>query len=87
MSDRALSASVGMSIWDVLPQMRNALEPRLRQVVEGGRPVPNIEISAGSNMRADQTRDYQVTFYPNPIERQPPARRRCRHGGVGRHGA
>ena len=64
MSDRALSAAVGMSIWDVLPQMREALEPRLKQVVEGGRPVPNIEISAGSNMRADQTRDYQVTFYP-----------------------
>ncbi len=64
MSDRALSAAVGMSIWDVLPQMREALEPRLKQVVEGGRPVPNIEISAGSNLRADQTRDYQVTFYP-----------------------
>ena len=64
MSDRALSAAVGMSIWDVLPQMREALEPRLKQVVEGGRSVPNIEISAGSNLRADQTRDYQVTFYP-----------------------
>ena len=64
MSDRALSAAVGMSIWEVLPQMREALEPRLKQVVEGGRPVPNIEISAGSNLRADQTRDYQVTFYP-----------------------
>ena len=64
MSDRALSAAVGSSIWDVLPQMREALEPRLRQVVDGGRPVPNIEIRAGSNTRAEQIRDYQVTFYP-----------------------
>ena len=60
MSDRALSASVGASIWDVLPQLREPLEGRLRQVVEGGRPIPNIEVRAGDN----RPRDYQVTFYP-----------------------
>ena len=60
MSDRALSASVGSSIWDVLPQLREPLESRLRQVVEGGRPIPNIEVRAGDG----KTRDYQVTFYP-----------------------
>ncbi|WP_237476864.1 response regulator [Lichenibacterium dinghuense] len=64
MSDRALSASggavVGASIWDVLPQLREPLEARLRQVVEGGRPIPNIEVRAGDG----KVRDYQVTFYP-----------------------
>ena len=60
MSDRALSASVGASIWDVLPQLREPLEARLRQVVDGGRPIPNIEVRAGDN----RPRDYQVTFYP-----------------------
>ena len=60
MSDRALSATVGASIWDVLPQLREPLEARLRQVVEGGRPIPNIEVRAGD----DRPRDYQVTFYP-----------------------
>ena len=64
MSDRALSAAVGLSIWDVVPHLRTALEARLRQVVDGGRPVPNIEVQAGSNLRRDQMRDYQVTFYP-----------------------
>ncbi len=60
MSDRALSASVGASIWDVLPQLREPLDARLRQVVEGGRPIPNIEVRAGEG----KPRDYQVTFYP-----------------------
>ena len=60
MSDRALSAAVGASIWDVLPQLREPLEARLRQVVEGGRPIPNIEVRAGDG----KPRDYQVTFYP-----------------------
>ncbi|RYC32092.1 response regulator [Lichenibacterium minor] len=60
MSDRALSATVGASIWDVLPQLREPLEARLRQVVEGGRPIPNIEVRAGDG----KPRDYQVTFYP-----------------------
>ena len=60
MSDRALSASIGASLWDVLPQLRAPLENRLRQVVEGGRPIPNIEVRAGD----EKPRDYQVTFYP-----------------------
>ena len=64
MSDRALSAEVGVSIWDVVPHMREAFEPRLRQVVDGGRPMSNVEIQAGSNLRRDQVRDYQVSFYP-----------------------
>ena len=64
MSDRALSAGVGVSIWDVVPHMREALETRLHQVVEGGRPVSNVDIQAGSNLRKDQIRDYQVSFYP-----------------------
>ncbi len=64
MSERALSAAVGVSIWDVVPQMREALEDRLGQVLDGGRTIANVEIQAGSNLRRDQVRDYQVTFYP-----------------------
>ena len=64
MSDRALSAGVGTSIWEVVPQLREALEPRLGLVVDGGRSVANVDIQAGSNLRQDQTRDYQVSFYP-----------------------
>ncbi len=64
MSDRALGASVGSSIWDVLPDLRESLEARLRQVVEGGRAVPNLEVAADSNTRPDQRREFQMSFYP-----------------------
>ncbi len=64
MSDRALGASVGGSIWDVLPDLRHTLEPRLLQVVEGGRAVPNMEVRADSNTRPDQVREFQISFYP-----------------------
>ncbi|MGI4977926.1 MAG: response regulator [Janthinobacterium lividum] len=64
MSDRALGAAVGTSIWDVLPDLRASLEPRLRGVVEGGRPVPNLEVAADSNTRPDQRREFQMSFYP-----------------------
>ena len=64
MSDRALSAGVGVSIWEVVPHLREALETRLGQVLDGGRSISNVDIQAGSNLRADQVRDYQVSFYP-----------------------
>ncbi len=64
MSDRALGAAVGGSIWDVLPDLRATLEPRLRGVVEGGRAVPNLEVAADSNTRPDQRREFQMSFYP-----------------------
>ncbi|MGI3775796.1 MAG: CHASE3 domain-containing protein, partial [Janthinobacterium lividum] len=64
MSDRALGAAVGTSIWDVLPDLRASLEPRLRQVVDGGRAVPNLEVAADSNTRPDQRREFQMSFYP-----------------------
>ncbi len=39
MSEKALSAVPGMSIWDVIPQLRATLEPRIAQVVGGRRTV------------------------------------------------
>ncbi len=64
MSDRALGGTVGGSIWDVLPDLRDSLEPRLRQVVEGGRAVPNLEVAADSTTRPEQRREFQMSFYP-----------------------
>ena len=63
MSERALSAEPGMCIWDVIPQLRDTLESRLRRVLEGGRAA-SAEVEATSNTRADQLRFYQVNFYP-----------------------
>ncbi|MGI3899883.1 MAG: response regulator, partial [Janthinobacterium lividum] len=63
MSERALSAAPGMSIWDVLPDLRETLEPRLHRVAQGGRATL-AEVEAASNTRADQIRSYQANFYP-----------------------
>ncbi|MCW6512449.1 response regulator [Lichenifustis flavocetrariae] len=63
MSERALSAVPGMSIWDVIPEMRDTLEARLQRVLQGGRAA-SAEVEAASNTRADQLRSYQVNFYP-----------------------
>ncbi len=64
MSERALSATPGMSIWDVIPQLRATLEGKLTQVMEGGRPLANVDVEATSNLREGQTRHFQASFYP-----------------------
>ena len=64
MSERALSATPGVSIWEVIPQLRSTLEPKLAQVVQGGRSLANVEVEATSNLRHDQTRQFQASFYP-----------------------
>ena len=63
MSERALSAAPGMSIWDVIPQLRGSLESRLQRVLHGNRAA-SAEVEAVSNSRSDQIRSYQVNFYP-----------------------
>ncbi|MGI4795099.1 MAG: response regulator [Janthinobacterium lividum] len=64
MSDRALGADIGREIWEVLPQLRGQLEPRLRSVVEGGRLIPNVEVEATSATNPDLVRSFLMTFYP-----------------------
>jgi PAS domain S-box-containing protein len=39
---------VGRPIFDILPDLRDSLEPVLRQVLETGEPVRNIEIEGGT---------------------------------------
>lgn len=63
MSERALSAAPGMSIWDVIPDLKETLEPRLQRVAQGGRAT-SAEVEAASKTRADQVRFYQANFYP-----------------------
>ncbi len=83
MSERALSAAPGLSIWDIMPQLRDALELRLQQVVEGGRPVANVEVEARSNSKPNDTREYQVSFYPLTKIDEADQRNAKASGGVG----
>ena len=46
MGEKALGVAPGVSIWDVLPQLRVSLEPRIAQVVEGRRTVAKVDVEA-----------------------------------------
>ncbi len=65
MSERALAAEVGRSLWEMVPEARETLEPRLRQALSAGRPVTGVEVSARG--RADAIRhEYELGFFPLP---------------------
>ncbi len=78
MSERALGATPGMTLWDVMPEMRDRLEAKLRQVVEAGKAVTNVDVSAPNKLRPEQTRHFQASFYP--LQRAEPG---ARSDGVG----
>ena len=64
MSERALGADIGRELWDIIPQLRRHLEPRLRTVLEGGRVVADVEADVASNTNPDLVRHYLMSFYP-----------------------
>ena len=64
MGEKALGVAPGVSIWDVLPQLRAGLEPRIAQVVEGRRTVAKVDIEVPSVGQAGKLRQYEATFYP-----------------------
>ncbi len=65
-SERALDADVGSLLWDILPDMRETLEPRLREVLEAGRTVTNVDVAAHSRINPTQLREFQFGFFPLP---------------------
>ncbi len=66
MSERALDAAVGRSLWDVLPDMRAALEPRLAEVLEAGRTITNVEVAMHGRANPALLREFQFGFFPLP---------------------
>ena len=66
MSERALDADVGQSLWDVLPDTREALEPRLQEVLSRGRTITQVEVASQSLVNPAQTREFQFGFFPLP---------------------
>ncbi len=68
MSERALDAAVGGSLWDVLPDMRDVLEPRLAEVLENGRTLTNVEAAVHSRANPALLREFQFGFFPLPTE-------------------
>jgi len=66
MSERALDADVGRSLWDVLPDTRETLEPRLQEVLSRGRTITQVEVATKSLVNPAQTREFQFGFFPLP---------------------
>ena len=66
MSDRALDADVGRSVWDVLPGLQEELEPRLRAVLAQGRAVPAVVAAIPGRTGAKLLREFQFGFFPLP---------------------
>ncbi len=65
MSERALAAEIGSSLWEIVPDARETLEPRLARALPAGRPVTGVEVSARG--RADAMRhEYEFGFFPLP---------------------
>ena len=66
MSERALDADAGRSLWDVMPDMRATLEPRLREVLDRGRTVTGVDVATQSRVNPAQTREFQFGLFPLP---------------------
>ncbi len=64
MGSRTLGAQVGSSLWEAMPELRDTFAGKLQRVLEGGRPIPNTEVTAADPARPDQARQYLVSFYP-----------------------
>ena len=75
MSERALEADIGRSLWEVIPDARAALEPRLQEVLNRGRTITQVEVETQSLVNPAQTRSFQFGFFPLPAadgSAQPP---------------
>ena len=66
LSERALDADVGRSLWDVLPDLRTELEPRLQDVVERGRAVPEVIVALPARKAGARMREFRFGFFALP---------------------
>ena len=65
MGERALPVRVGHSLWEILPDQKAQLEPRLRAALQAGRPLTGVEVAVRG--RADAVRhEYEFGFFPLP---------------------
>ncbi len=65
MGERALPVELGSGLWDVVPDLRPTLEPKLREAMRAGRPVTGVDVAVRG--RADAMRhEYEFGFFPLP---------------------
>ena len=67
MGERSLDAEMGASLWDILPHMREALEPRLQEVLRARRTIAGIDVVTQGVGGLGQ-REFQFGFFPLPAD-------------------
>ena len=65
MGERALPVAAGRGLWEVLPELRGTLEPRLQASLPAGQPVAGVEVSARGRTDA-MLHEYELGFFPLP---------------------
>ena len=64
MSGRAPGADIGGEVWNVLPSLREQLEPDLQAVVQSGRHFSNVPVEAPSLSGMARKRHLLISLYP-----------------------
>ncbi len=68
MSEQVLALGVGHSIWDLLPDLRETLQPRLSAALAQGRTLTGIDFSARERGGRGRMHDYEFGFFPLPSD-------------------
>ncbi|HSR97530.1 MAG TPA: PAS domain-containing protein [Kofleriaceae bacterium] len=64
LNDHPAEAHLGRSVGEVLPAFASTLEPMLRDVLETGRPVLNLEITRPPTTDPGDTRSLLASYFP-----------------------
>ncbi|MFB2982880.1 PAS domain S-box protein [Microseira sp. BLCC-F43] len=59
-----VSEHIGRTLREILPEQADDLEPLLRQVIESGEPILNLEVSGTNLALPGVQRDWLVSYYP-----------------------
>ena len=59
-----VSGHIGHTVGDIIPNIAPMLEPLLRQVIETGEPLVDMEIHTATPARPEEERDWLFGYYP-----------------------
>lgn len=64
MNGFSASQHIGRSVWDMVPALKEEAEPLLRQVLETGEPMRDLEIHGTTPAKPGQMREWCEQYYP-----------------------
>lgn len=66
LNHQPIAAHIGHTVDDVLPTVAPAINARLRQVLDTGRPIVDVEVSTYPSIPFTQGRSWLSSYYPVP---------------------